>query len=106
MTNQLIPWYKKALDNYSAAKENSLLSWNLKCHNCHCRNSPLNSILSYPIHIFTTCFSKISIEWNIVLLETLIVTHPVKKFPVFYTTWRFFTFTGACQSFLSWATWI
>jgi hypothetical protein len=44
--------------------------------------------------------------WSRVLLEKLIVTHLVKKFPAFNGTWRFTTvFTRACQWPLSLPRW-
>jgi hypothetical protein len=45
--------------------------------------------------------------WGRDLLEKLIVTQLVKKFPAFYGTWRFITvFTRARHWSLSWARWI
>jgi len=41
-------------------------------------------------------------QWSRVLLEKLIVSELVKKFPAFYGTWRFITaFTNACHLSLS-----
>ena len=41
--------------------------------------------------------------WNRALLQRLISSQPVKKFPTFYGTWRFITaFTSACHLSLSW----
>jgi hypothetical protein len=45
--------------------------------------------------------------WSRVLLEKLILTQLVKKFPSNYGTWRFITvFTTACHWSLFWARWI
>jgi hypothetical protein len=46
-------------------------------------------------------------EWSWIILEKLIVTQPVKKFPAFYGTRRFITvFTRSRHWSLSWARWI
>jgi len=42
-----------------------------------------------------------------VVLEKLIITQLVKKFPTFYGIWRFITmFPRTCYWFLFWSSWI
>jgi len=62
---------------------------------CACQNESL--------HI---CPCKLT-PWSIILLEKIIVTHPFKKFPALFGTWRFITvFTRVHHWSLSWARWI
>jgi hypothetical protein len=69
------------------------------------------------LHLFEMCLQQTNKQtdwltdwltaWSRIILEKLLVTLLVKRFPTFYGTWRFITiFTRAHHWSISWARWI
>ena len=55
-------------------------------------------------YLLTYLLTYLFTPWSRVILEKLIVSQLVKKFPAFYGTRRFITaYTSACHLYLSWA---
>jgi hypothetical protein len=79
------------------------------CHILDCTN-PLFLALAGTVEALLIMVSQSTnhlTPWSRVLFEKLVVTHLVKKFPIFCGIWGFITlFTRDCQWILFWSKWI